>query len=126
MRNAPVGNRSTAESLDYSFVVVPVHVFVDGLLEFREAAELFFVSVEHLLLPLGEKVLRLAVVQAVPLSRHRLYDPVLRKPVPVGFHLVLPPLVRMEDPMSCPLVQLEGFTTLIPTCFSFSDDVLLQ
>ena len=59
-------------------------------------------SVEHLLLPLGEKVLRLAVVQAVPLSRHRLYDPVLRKPVPVGFHLVLPPLVRMEDPVSCP------------------------
>ena len=59
-------------------------------------------SVEHLLLPLGEKVLRLAVVQAVPLSRHRLYDPVLRKPVPVGFHLVLLPLVRMEDPVSCP------------------------
>ena len=59
-------------------------------------------SVEHLLLPLGEKVLRLAVVQAVPLSRHRLYDPVLRKPVPVGFPLVLPALVRMEDPVPCP------------------------
>ena len=83
-------------------------------------------SVEHLLLPLGEQVLRLAVVQAVPLSRHRLYDPVFLESLPVGRPLVLPALVGMEDPVSCPLVQLEGFSTVIPTCFSFSIYVLLQ
>ena len=59
-------------------------------------------SVEHLLLPLGEKVLRLAVVQAVPLSRHRLYDPVFLESLPVGRPLVLPALVGMQDPVSCP------------------------
>ena len=59
-------------------------------------------SVEHLLLPLGEQVLRLAVVQAVPLSRHRLYDPVFLESLPVGRPLVLPALVGMQDPVSCP------------------------
>lgn len=58
-------------------------------------------SVEHLLLPLGEQVLRLAVVQAVPLSRHRLYDPVFLESLPVGRPLVLPALVGMQDPVSC-------------------------
>ena len=66
--NAPVANRSTAEPRHYPFVVVPDYVFVYRLLEFREAAELFFVSVEHLLLHLREQVLRLAVVKAVSFS----------------------------------------------------------
>ena len=54
-------------------------------------------SVEHLLLQPGEEVLRLGVVEAVALPRHRLYDPVCLQRRLVSRHLVLPPLVRIQD-----------------------------
>ena len=92
-----MSHRSTAEPLDYPLVVVPTYVFVYRLPEFRKAAEFLFVSVVHLLLQLGEEVLRLGVVQAVALPRHRLYDSVGLQRCLVSRHLVLPPLVRMQD-----------------------------
>ena len=77
-------------------------------------------SVEHLLLPLGEKVLRLAVVQAVPLSRHRLYDPVFLESLPVGRPLVLPALVGMQDPVIAEIDD-RGKIGLAPQALEFRD-----
>lgn len=93
-----MGHRSCPEPGHDSLLVIPLHVLVDRLRDFRIAAEVLFVSVIHLLLQLREQVLRLRVVQAVPFSRPGLYDAVLLKRRPVGRPLVLPALVRMEDP----------------------------
>lgn len=93
-----MGHRSCPEPGHDSLLVIPLHVLVDRLRDFRIAAEVLFVSVIHLLLQLREQVLRLRVVQAVPCSRPGLDDAVLLKRRPVGRPLVLPALVRMEDP----------------------------
>lgn len=93
-----MGHRSCPEPGHDSLLVIPLHVLVDRLRDFRIAAEVLFVSVIHLLLQLREQVLRLRVVQAVPFSRPGLDDAVLLKRRPVGRPLVLPALVQMEDP----------------------------
>jgi hypothetical protein len=94
--HAPVEHRSAADPLLYPFRVVPDDVFVKPVPEFREAAEFLFVSVEHLLLHHREQVLRLGVVEAVALPRHRLDHPVVPQRPPVAFHLVGPALVGVE------------------------------
>ena len=93
-----MGHRSCPEPGHDSLLVIPLHVLVDCLRDFRIAAEVLFVSVIHLLLQLREQVLRLRVVQAVPFSRPGLDDAVLLERRPVGRPLVLPALVRMEEP----------------------------
>ncbi len=93
-----MGHRSCPEPGHDSLLVIPLHVLVDRLRDFRIAAEVLFVSVIHLLLQLREQVLRLRVVQAVPFSRPGLDDAVLLERRPVGRPLVLPALIRMEDP----------------------------
>ena len=92
-----MSHRSTAEPFDYPLVVVPTYVFVYRLPEVRKTAEFLLVPGEHLLLQPGEEILRLGVVQAVALPRHRLYDPVGLQRCLVSRHLVLPPLVRMQN-----------------------------
>ncbi len=56
-------------------VVVPGYEFVDGFAERFEAAVFRFVAVVHLVLHRPEERLHYAVVEAVPLPRHRLEDP---------------------------------------------------
>ena len=53
--------------------------------------------VEHLALHSTEERLHDAVVDAVALSGHRLDDALLLEPLAVLLHLVLPPLVAVED-----------------------------
>ena len=84
-------HRGTAEPFDYPLVVLPTYVFVYRLPEFRKVAKSLLVSVVHLLLQLGEGVLRLEVVEAVALPRHRLNDAMVFQKLLVFGHLVLPP-----------------------------------
>ena len=76
--------------------VVPGDVLVDRMPERIEAFEFRFMSVKHLVLHRPEERLHDAVVQAVPLPRHRLeYPPLLQLPH-VPAMLILPALVGME------------------------------
>ena len=78
-----------------AFVVVPFNIFVNRLLEFREVVEFLFMSVKKFLLQLRKEILGLAVVQAVALSRHGLYDAMRLQILLIRLHLILPSLIRM-------------------------------
>ena len=76
--------------------VVPGDVFVDGLRERFKAIVFRLMPIEHLVLHRPEERLHDAVVEAVPLPRHRLEDPAFPQGPDPPILLVLPALVGME------------------------------
>ena len=54
-------------------------------------------SKEHFRFESTEEIFHDTVIQAIPLSRHALSDPVIRKHLLKFSHLVLPSLIRMQQ-----------------------------
>ena len=101
--------RQSFRFLHYPFVVVVFDVSDDRLLELVQRLEFVLVAVEHLVLHDPEEVLHGRVVEAIPFPGHRLPDAPLFQLLMIGFHLVLPSLVAVEDqPLQVPVLG-EGF-----------------